>query len=179
MQLVIDLPPRQQQLELNRRRWEELLSDSALAALPYRIETNAYGHIIMNPPPAGRHSSRQGEITVLLHRFLSGRSLPECPVSTIDGVKACDVGWYSDHRFAAVRDQIAFETAPEICVEVLSPSNTESEMRLKRRLYFDAGAEEVWICGIDGTMVFYEAAQPDQPVSNSQRCPDFPSVISD
>jgi Uma2 family endonuclease len=42
-----------------------------------------------------------------------------------------------------------FETpytrAPEICVEVTSPSNSRKEMREKIDAYFAAGAKEVWL----------------------------------
>jgi Uma2 family endonuclease len=37
------------------------------------------------------------------------------------------------------------EFAPEIAVEVLSPNNNASEIAYKRRKYFEAGAEQVWI----------------------------------
>jgi Uma2 family endonuclease len=35
--------------------------------------------------------------------------------------------------------------APELAVEVVSPSNSAAELARKRRLYFAAGAEQVWI----------------------------------
>ena len=47
-----------------------------------------------------------------------------------------------------------FERAPEICVEILSPSNSIAEIDQKRALYFDAGAGEVWICNPDGSVSF-------------------------
>jgi len=78
-------------------------------------------------------------------------------------------------RFAAVRGQAAFEQAPEICVEVISPSNPDSELGQKKQLYFEAGAEEVWFCLQDGRMEFYEPSQPDVPLAVSPRCPAFPS----
>jgi Uma2 family endonuclease len=37
------------------------------------------------------------------------------------------------------------EFAPEVAVEVLSPSNTRAEIAYKRRKYFLAGSEQVWI----------------------------------
>ncbi|EMI54907.1 Uma2 family endonuclease [Rhodopirellula sallentina] len=177
MQLTLHLPPREQQLAFNRKRWSEVLADRGLAELPYRIETNAYGQILMTPPASGGHSHRQGKITVMLDRMLGGNVHPECPISTIDGVKAADVGWYSDARLEQVKGQIAFEVAPEICVEVLSPGNSESEMRTKRQLYFDAGADEVWICGLDGTMTFYQCEHPDTPQMHSTRCAEFPTTL--
>jgi Uma2 family endonuclease len=178
MRLIIELPAREEQIAFNRRRWTELMMDRSLADLPNKIETNAYGQILMNPPPTGDHSYRQGEITHHLRRLLDGFALPECPISTIDGVKAADVGWYSDSRFESVRGQDAFETAAEICVEVLSPSNTRPEMNQKRELYFEAGALEVWFCTADGDMEFYEAEQPDKSQATSVICPEFPQRFS-
>lgn len=177
MQLIIELPARQEQLALNRRRWAELLTDPALAELPYRIETNAHGQIVMNPPPSGVHSYRQSQILLKLNELIGGQPLPECPISTIDGVKAADVGWYSDQRFESVRGHDVFETAPEICVEVLSPGNTAAEIKHKKELYFDAGASEVWLCLTDGVMEFYLAPQPAKGQTRSQLCPSFPASV--
>jgi Uma2 family endonuclease len=35
--------------------------------------------------------------------------------------------------------------APEICIEVVSPSNSVKELEEKKSAYLAAGAEEVWI----------------------------------
>jgi Uma2 family endonuclease len=175
MQLVIELPPRDEQIAFNRKRWKELCADPLVTKWPGRVETNAHGNILMSPPPSGIHSSRQGEITFLLRQMLGGHALPECPISTIDGVRSADVGWYSETRFAEVDGQTAFERAPEICVEILSPSNTRSEMREKCKLYFEAGATEVWFCNTDGSITFHSSL--DHLVPFSLLCPDFPSRI--
>src|SRR5205823_13674111 len=39
----------------------------------------------------------------------------------------------------------ALTRAPEICIEVVSPSNSVKELSEKREAYFAAGAQEVWI----------------------------------
>ena len=131
MQLTINLPERSEQIAFNRARWEQVTADRSLADLPFKIETNYSGQLILTAPPSGEHSRRQGEIAFQLRSLLGGHALPECPISTIDGVRAADVGWYSESRFSRVQGQIAFEHAPEICVEVISPGNTESEMTHK------------------------------------------------
>ncbi|GAB5521337.1 MAG: hypothetical protein RhofKO_35880 [Rhodothermales bacterium] len=64
--------------------------------------------------------------------------------------------------------------APEICVEALSPGNTGAETTEKRRLYFEAEAEEVWLCDIDGHMQFFMS---DGKVTTSPRVPSFPTRI--
>ena len=179
MHLHIELPERSTVLASNRRRWKEVLSDPVLAEHGYRIETNAFGQIVMTPPASGPHSSRQSEIAFRLRSMRGGRALVECPISTLDGVKAADVGWYSDARYHGVRGQIVFETAAEICVEVMSPANSEAEMETKRRLYFDAGAIECWICDLQGQMTYYNDQANKQPQTQSQLCPDFPTIIED
>lgn len=174
MQLLIELPSRAEQIAFNRRRWEEICRDPQLSKLPGRIESNAFGKVVMMPPAAGEHSYRQGEIAFRLRKHLGGLALPECPISTIDGVRAADVGWYSEERFERVRGQIAFEIAPEICVEVLSPDNSEGEMAAKRNLYFEAGAVEVWFCELDGRMRFFDGGGE---IAQSALCAGFPATI--
>src|SRR5216117_2179435 len=145
--LTIELPPHQAQTVFNLRRWAELLADRELARFEGRIETDRYGHIIMSPPPAPSHGSFQLEIGHLLRSLMSrGRVLTECPISTADGVKAADVAWASRERMRELGNRVCFPLAPEICVEVLSPSNTEAEIQEKMALYLDAGAKEVWVC---------------------------------
>ena len=106
----------------------------------------------------------------------SGRVLTECPISTADGVKAADVAWASPSLMQELGGQVCFPRAPEICVEVISPSNTEAEIQEKMMLYFDAGAKEVWTCAESGAMSFF-AASGSQPMRASQVCSRFPKRI--
>jgi Uma2 family endonuclease len=174
--ITIRLPELKSQTSFNLRRWAELLADPELARLPNRVETDRHGHILMSPPPAFMHADRQGQISDLLKRLLpEGRVLPECPVSTADGVKAVDIVWLAPGRPELVERPIALTTAPEICIEVLSPSNTQAEIDEKRALYFEAGAREVWICHLDGSITFFLG--PDRHHSSSVLCPTFPQAI--
>lgn len=47
-------------------------------------------------------------------------------------------------------EESPFLAAPEVCVEVRSPGNTQAEMAHKTRLYLESGAAEVWIVEEDG-----------------------------
>jgi Uma2 family endonuclease len=177
MSLTIETTLSAEQTARNLARWEEILADKELARLPHRIETDRHGHILMSPPPAFAHADRQGQIVDLLKSLLpGGRALPECPLSTADGVKAIDVAWLMAERSELIDRPVALSRAPEICVEVLSPSNTTAEMNEKRMLYFDAGAKEVWICQENGRLEFYCQERPNTP-AHSLLCPDFPTLI--
>jgi Uma2 family endonuclease len=175
--LTIELPVHQEQRTFNLRRWAELLADRELAKIEGRIETDRYGRIIMSPPPAPSHGTLQAEITRLLGNLIpEGHVLTECPISTADGVKAADVAWASPQCLKELGEKVCFPSAPEICVEVLSPGNTEAETREKTRLYFDAGATEVWICALDDRMRFLGPTD-SSPLQRSRLCPQFPPQV--
>jgi Uma2 family endonuclease len=172
--LTLELPVHEKQRAFNLRRWAELLADPELTRIEGRIETDRYGHVVMSPPPAPRHGTFQAEIARLLGNLMpKGRVLTECPISTADGVKAADVAWASPECLAELGEKVCFPTAPEICVEVFSPSNTEAEIQEKAKLYFDAGAREVWVCATDGRMSFLGPTE----MQSSRVCSDFPKRI--
>jgi Uma2 family endonuclease len=176
--LTLELPPQKTQTAFNLRRWAELLADPELAKFEGRVETDRYGHITMSPPPAPFHGSFQARITALLDGLMnSGRVLTECPISTADGVKAADVAWASPEIMAELGNRVCFPRAPDICVEVISPSNTEAEIREKIALYFDAGAKEVWTCSTSGIMSFF-SARSGRPLRASRICPQIPKRIT-
>jgi hypothetical protein len=104
-----------------------------------------------------------------------GETLTECPVSTADGVKAADVAWASPPCMSELGNRVCFPRSPEICVEVLSPGNTEDEIKEKMTLYFDAGAKEDWVCSELGRMQFFDKTLSD--LGESKLCPGFPKRI--
>src|SRR5271165_4079816 len=174
--ITIELPDLASQTRVNLARWAEILADPALAKLPHRIETDQHGHVLMSPPPAPLHGQRQIHIGVRLHQLLpAGRIVSECPLSTAGGVKAIDVAWLAPQRPEKIGEISLFERAPEICVEIISPSNSTPEIDEKRALYFDAGAAEVWICNLDGSITFF--GSPDHQLPASSICPSFPGRI--
>src|SRR2546423_659647 len=155
--------------------WAQVCLDKGLADLPYKIELDKYGKIIMSPAHK-KHSKLQGKILQLLGRLMPhGDSLPECAVETSEGTKVPDAAWISEERWASMNpDEASCSRAPEICIEVLSPTNTAEEMlgtteKLgKRELYFRAGAVEFWMCDEAGRMSFFE---PSDQTTRSRLCP--------
>ena len=176
---LASIPNIDDQHRFNRERWDEVLADPFLASLEQRIETDSFGQIIMMPPPGFFHSRFQARVMLLLDQFLGerGSAQPECPLSTSGGVKGIDVIWISHERLKTALDGQLLKQAPEICVEVVSPTNTRPELLEKKRLYFEAGAEEVWICGEDGSLSFFLRSAPNEEAPGSDFCPTFPTQL--
>lgn len=156
--------------------WAEICDDPVLAALPNRIETDRWGRIVMSPPPRSRHGDFQSEISGLLRELMSGgRATTECPIQTSEGIKAADVAWASRERRAAKANDPVFLVAPEICVEIRSPSDVEAELMERKRLFFEKGAQEFWVCDLMGNMRFFD---PAGVIPHSNLCPGFPERIA-
>ena len=74
------------------------------------------------------------------------------------GVRVPDVVWASAefmHRHGAESE---FRAGPDLCVEVLSPTNTRAEIGEKIAAYLEAGAREVWVVGDDGVPEIHTSA---------------------
>ncbi len=178
MNALHDLPVIKNQSAFNLARWAELCADPLWMNIEGKIETDRYGQIIMNPPADPAHGGRQADLTLLLSKFApTGKIIVECPISTNEGVKVPDLVWASKKRFAGISGKSAFTAAPEICIEVLSASNTRNEIQEKRRLYFEAGASEVWLCERDGHLRFFLKTSPSRAVRKSALCPGMPGKI--
>lgn len=138
-------------------RWAELINDKTLRDLPYKIELNSWGKIEMSPA-----SNRHGRLQVVLGAELM-RQLPdgivvsEASVLTDIGIRVPDVAWGSAAFMQAFGEATPYPKAPEICVEIVSPSNSADEIREKTRAYLAAGAEEVWIVSDDGAVRYFDA----------------------
>jgi Uma2 family endonuclease len=134
--------------------WAEVLADKSLRDLPYKIELDRYGNIIMSPAN-NRHGRLQLLIGSFLERTLGGEALCECSINTSEGVKVADVAWCTLDFLAQHHYQTPYPVAPEICVEIRSPSNSHEEIRMKVALYLERGAHEVWIVLETGEVRFF------------------------
>jgi len=155
--------------------WQEVCEHPQLQNLPFKLELDRWGNIIMSPAKS-IHSVLQWEIQRRIYELIGnkGKIIPECPIQTRENVKVADVVWISPERFQQVRHEIAYSIAPELCVEVLSASNSRQEMLEKKALYFAAGAQEFWLCSAEGAMSFYD---PVAQLATSRLFPEFPEHI--
>ncbi len=154
--------------------WEDICANKQLQDLPFKIELNKWGQIIMSPAKV-KHSFFQGIIVDLLNNFIkTGFAFPECAIETSDNTKVADVVWVSDERLAIIENETSASIAPEICIEIISASNTIEEMKLKQNLYLEAKAKEVWLCDEKGNIRFYNQ---EGELDKSLLVPQFPQKI--
>jgi Uma2 family endonuclease len=141
-------------------QWSEVLANPYLRNLPFKIELNQYGQVLMSPA-----SNAHGRIQVdVAHLFKSklkkGKTFAECSVQTRDGIKVADVAWASDDFVERHGEVTPFPQAPELCVEIVSPSNSASEIDHKVSLYFAHGAQEVWVVNLKRKITMYRSGLP-------------------
>jgi Uma2 family endonuclease len=135
-------------------RYEELLQDPRYRNVPGRLELSAWGQIIMTPPVDVWHCRLAGRLARLLMASLGGKAFQEGAIAVEGGgTPIADVVWCSPQFLAAHGHEKILQRAPEICVEVLSKSNSTKEIDEKRAAYLAAGATEVWIVDPEGETV--------------------------
>ena len=156
--------------------WEEICDDQSLRDLPYKIEQDRYGRIVMSPTSYD-HGLLQAAIAFRLRDLPPNWAIsPEGAITTSEGIRVPDVVAISKRRSVANRGKFALPEAPEICVEVVSWSNSMPDISEKRRLLAPLGCQEFWICSDEGQMTFLDAATGDT-LAASRICPGFPSTI--
>lgn len=154
--------------------WQDVLEHPSLQDLPFKIELNEWGQIVMSPA-----SNKQGfyrvEVALQLDQALPTEKLfMRCSIDTVKGVKVADVAWASNAFIERYGYETPYPRAPEICVEILSPSNTAAEMKEKIMLYLAKGAQEVWMCDLEGRLTFHGN---EGELESSNLTPHFSSQI--
>lgn len=154
--------------------WQEICAHPSLKDMPFKIETNKWGKIVMTPA-TNKHGVYQALIIEWLSKLgAAGRPISECSVQTSDGVKVANVAWGSFEFFRKNKLSNPYMESPEVIVEILSPSNTLQEMEEKRELYFARGAKEFWTCDGEGYIRFFKH---DGELTGSDLIAAFPERI--
>lgn len=127
----------------------------ALAELPLdaRWEIDE-GRLEMHEPTASYHGAGLARVTVCLVEFVTAARLGQVLVGdpgfwlarSPDTLRAPDAAFVSNERLAAIPDPEAFaEVAPDLAVEILSPSDRLAAVRRKAAQYIAFGVRSVWI----------------------------------
>lgn len=135
--------------------WAEVIENPLLKDLPFKIELNKWGKILMSPA-SNNHGRWQFKVGKMLDQQKgSGEVITECSINTPEGVKVADVAWASDEFIEKHGFKTPYSATPEICVEITSPSNSMAEMHEKISLYLAQGAQEVWLCDQEGKILYF------------------------
>jgi Uma2 family endonuclease len=163
-------------IEEHAQRWDEVVDELKHVPLDgWIVETNAYGEIEMFPLPEGVHQNRGKVIADWMEFYFPEHlALYERPVATDIGTRNADVVLVAPEQKEQAATAKALRPAPVICVEIWSPSNTQSEMEEKRDAYLRAGAREVWLCDLYDHMTFFTS---DGALEQSRVCPEFPKIL--
>lgn len=137
------------------REWSELMENPFFKDIPYKVELNKFGQILMSPA-SNRHGILQNRVARGIEKEKNdGVVIIECSILTSEGVRVAYVAWASDEFIAEFGETTPYPKAPEICVEVKSPANSKGEMDEKVRLYLEKGALEVWIVDEKSKVTFH------------------------
>jgi Uma2 family endonuclease len=111
------------------------------------------GVLIAEPPPFPRHAQIQARLTRVLLDFVEPRGLGVVLTQGgfllsrhPDTVRAPDVAFVRRDRFDANEaERTFFHGAPDLAIEILSPSNRPGETHAKVADYLAAGSKLVWV----------------------------------
>jgi Uma2 family endonuclease len=144
LQEVIESPLSKEQLAV---RYRALCDDPFYANVPGKIEIDVWGRMVMTRPSNYRGAVR-GRLCQRL-AALGGETFAGVPIATDLGVFVADIAWASEQFVRVHHGETPLMRAPELCIEVASPSNSRKEMQEKIDAYLAAGADEVWIAYLE------------------------------
>ena len=109
------------------------------------------GVMTIAPTPTVAHQRILGQLLFQLHDFASERQLGEVLFAPVDVIisreplrtRQPDLLFVSNERASILGDQV--EGPPDLVVEILSPSNTRSDLEAKLSDYATLGVSECWL----------------------------------
>ena len=108
-----------------------------------------HGELFMSPSPVIRHQKVLGKIHRLIGNLLDDHPLGEAILAPSDvqlgqgDVYQPDLYYVSRERLG-ILDKQGAKGAPDLVVEILSPSTARLDRDMKRTVYQSAGVREIW-----------------------------------
>ena len=114
------------------------------------------GEMIMAPSPIPDHQITSSEFFLILHQFIIERNLGKLLFAPLDIVirraplrtRQPDLLLLSNESFARIDRRKPIEEAPELAIEILSPSNTRRRVQDALADYAAIGIKECWLVSI-------------------------------
>ena len=119
------------------------------------------GEIVAMPGPGLEHGEIQLSLGALIKNFLRlhklGRVVTESGIITErdeDTTRGPDISYYSKERLPLEKRVVKYhDLPPDLCVEIISPSNAKKDLRDKIQEYFAVGVRMVWLVDPEGRSV--------------------------
>jgi len=171
------------------------LTLEAFSQLPrngQRHEISA-GELRTLPPAKSLHSLIALAVLETLQAYLRergfGRAIPEAGYILLRDpltIRRSDVSVLSKERIRSTRKDEYFEGAPELAVEIVSPSDPADDLQIKVDQYLGAGAKQVWIFypKTKGVHVFFAGGSlatfdETQTLTGGDLLPEFAVKVGD
>lgn len=125
-----------------------------LLAMPEPTDGKRYeildGVLVVSPAPATKHQRVLGNLHVMLRRCLHDTRIGEVFMAPFDVVLSKTRVAEPDLLVIAAQRRDILERrgvfgAPDLVIEILSPSNTKHDLVTKRRMYARSAIREYWI----------------------------------
>lgn len=124
------------------------------------------GEVYVMAPPGGMHGVSCNKVGRHIGNFVAENLLGVVTSNDTgfitrrdpDSVRGPDIAYWSKQRLPVV--PVGYiEVAPDLAVEVMSPSNTSKQIRAKVIEYFEKGVRMVWVIAPeDRTLTIYRTA---------------------
>ena len=111
------------------------------------------GVIVSMGPTGGKHGYLESRLAVRLGGFVEDAGIGLCMIGEIgiyirhdpDRIRAVDIAFWSSAKLPDGPPPGFIEVAPDLVVEILSPTDRWPEMNEKIADYFSVGVGELWI----------------------------------
>jgi Uma2 family endonuclease len=143
------------------RRFDELVDEETRADL---ID----GVMIVHSPASPQHDDLAGFVRTLMRCYAEENELgrvfgPDALIHLATGRKVGpDAFFFVEKRAPRPRPEKEFEEAPDLVLEVLSPSNRDVDLEDKRPVYQEAGVKEIWLIDPDNQEVIVDRRRGQQ-----------------
>ena len=134
------------------------------------------GKLFMTPSPAAYHQEILGSLHLILAPFILESNLGKVYLAPLD-VRLSENDVFQPDLIFVARDRLkivkesAIDGAPDLTVEILSPSTAGIDRDLKRKTYAQYGVKELWL--IDpvekGVALYALQEDPTEPYSTFER----------
>ena len=108
-----------------------------------------WGQVVTVTRPKMRHTRLQHRLVELLRPIVESKGIvaAEVPFRALPeyDLRGADIAFVLQARWDSADADDNLRGSPDLVIEVLSPSNTQVEMREKAALYLSTGAEEFWV----------------------------------